>query len=103
MTVYDVLEYLAAGMSEQEILDDFPYLTLEDIRAWPGLRRGHGTAAGLLAAPMRLLFDQNLSPQLVSRLRDLHPESLHVFDIGLHTRDDTYIWSMRGSRPDHRQ
>ena len=33
MTVYDVLEYLAAGMSEQEILDDFPYLTLEDIRA----------------------------------------------------------------------
>lgn len=33
MTVYDVLEYLAAGMSEQEILDDFPYLTLDDIRA----------------------------------------------------------------------
>ena len=32
MTVYDVLEYLAAGMSEQEILNDFPYLTLEDIR-----------------------------------------------------------------------
>ena len=33
MTVYDVLDYLAAGMSEQEILNDFPYLTLEDIRA----------------------------------------------------------------------
>ncbi len=33
MTVYDVLEYLAAGMSEQEILDDFPDLELEDIRA----------------------------------------------------------------------
>ena len=41
---------------------------------------------------MRLLFDQNLSPQLVSRLRDLHPGSMHVFDIGLHTRDDAYIW-----------
>ena len=25
MTVYDVLEYLASGMSEKEILDDFPY------------------------------------------------------------------------------
>jgi uncharacterized protein (DUF433 family) len=33
ITVYDVLEYLASGMSEQEILKDFPYLTQEDILA----------------------------------------------------------------------
>jgi uncharacterized protein (DUF433 family) len=33
ITVYDVLSYLAAGMSHQEILADFPYLTEEDIRA----------------------------------------------------------------------
>ena len=33
ITVYDVLEYLASGMSEQEILDDFPDLTHDDIRA----------------------------------------------------------------------
>ena len=33
ITVYDVLEYLASGMSEQEILDDFPDLTRDDIRA----------------------------------------------------------------------
>lgn len=33
ITVYDVLSYLAAGMSQQEVLDDFPYLTAEDIRA----------------------------------------------------------------------
>lgn len=33
ITVYDVLSYLAAGMSHQEILDDFPYLTEEDIQA----------------------------------------------------------------------
>ena len=33
MTVQDVLEYLAAGMSEAEILDDFPDLTHEDIMA----------------------------------------------------------------------
>ena len=33
ITVYDVLEYLASGMSEQEILKDFPYLTREDILA----------------------------------------------------------------------
>lgn len=33
ITVYDVLEYLASGMSQQEILDDFPYLTVDDILA----------------------------------------------------------------------
>lgn len=33
ITVYDVLEYLASGMSEDEILADFPDLTREDIRA----------------------------------------------------------------------
>lgn len=33
ITVYDVLGWLAAGMSEQEILQDYPDLELEDIRA----------------------------------------------------------------------
>ena len=33
ITVYDVLEYLASGMTEEEILNDFPVLTTEDIRA----------------------------------------------------------------------
>ena len=33
LTVYDVLESLASGMTNEEILDDFPYLTEEDIRA----------------------------------------------------------------------
>ena len=33
ITVYDVLSYLAAGMSVEEILADFPQLVEEDIRA----------------------------------------------------------------------
>ena len=33
ITVYDVLEYLAGGMSVEEVLQDFPELTQEDIRA----------------------------------------------------------------------
>jgi uncharacterized protein (DUF433 family) len=33
ITVYDILEYLAGGMTEDEILADFPDLTREDIRA----------------------------------------------------------------------
>jgi uncharacterized protein (DUF433 family) len=32
-TVYDILSYLAAGMTVTEILDDFPDLTEEDIQA----------------------------------------------------------------------
>ena len=33
ITVYDIFEYLASGMTVKEILDDFPYLTETDIRA----------------------------------------------------------------------
>lgn len=33
ITVYDILEYLAAGMTVGEILEDFPELTQEDIKA----------------------------------------------------------------------
>jgi uncharacterized protein (DUF433 family) len=33
ITVYDVLGYLASGMTYDEILSDFPYLTREDILA----------------------------------------------------------------------
>lgn len=48
ITVYDVLSYLAAGMTPQEILSDFPYLTEEDIRACLGYaaeREQHTLAA----------------------------------------------------------
>ncbi len=34
ITVYDVLSYLASGMTYQEVLEDFPYLTQEDIFAY---------------------------------------------------------------------
>jgi uncharacterized protein (DUF433 family) len=33
ITVYDVLSYLASGMTYEQVLDDFPYLTQEDILA----------------------------------------------------------------------
>ena len=33
MTVQDVLEYLAGGMTPEQIVDEFPNLTLQDIRA----------------------------------------------------------------------
>jgi uncharacterized protein (DUF433 family) len=33
ITVYDVLDYLAAGMTPEQIVAEFDYLTLDDIRA----------------------------------------------------------------------
>jgi uncharacterized protein (DUF433 family) len=33
ITVYDILEYLASGMTQEQILGDFPELTADDIRA----------------------------------------------------------------------
>jgi len=33
VTVYDVLDYLASGMTIEEVLNDFPELTKEDILA----------------------------------------------------------------------
>lgn len=33
VTVYDVLQYLASGMSQQQILEDLPDLTAQDIQA----------------------------------------------------------------------
>jgi uncharacterized protein (DUF433 family) len=33
ITVYEVLDYLASGMTEAQILADFTYLKTEDIRA----------------------------------------------------------------------
>lgn len=33
ITVGDVLDYLASGMSNEEILADFPYLTRDDVLA----------------------------------------------------------------------
>lgn len=39
ITVYDVLEYLASGMTDREILDDFPYLTQQDILACLNFRK----------------------------------------------------------------
>ncbi|MBW7927858.1 MAG: DUF5615 family PIN-like protein [Fimbriimonadaceae bacterium] len=44
---------------------------------------------------MRLLFDANLSPALLVRLADIHPESLHVENLeGGITSTDSAIWDV---------
>jgi uncharacterized protein (DUF433 family) len=51
ITVYDILEYLAGGMTEEQILRDFPHLTSEDVKAALGFaaareRKLAGSSAG---------------------------------------------------------
>ena len=41
---------------------------------------------------MKLLFDHNLSPALVSRLQDIYPNSNHVYKLGLDRRPDNEVW-----------
>lgn len=41
---------------------------------------------------MKLLFDHNLSPQLVQRLVDLFPDSTHVYTLGMDEADDCEVW-----------
>ena len=41
---------------------------------------------------MKLLFDHNLSPSLVNRLRDLYPDSNHVYRLGFDQLPDREIW-----------
>jgi predicted nuclease of predicted toxin-antitoxin system len=41
---------------------------------------------------MKLLFDQNLSPQLVLNLADLFPNSSHVYAVNLDSAQDTEVY-----------
>ena len=41
---------------------------------------------------MKLLLDQNLSPNLTKALQDLFPGSVHVRDVGLDSASDQAIW-----------
>lgn len=50
ITVYDVLDYLASGMTGDEILDDFPDLTREGIRACLAFAADGERALGALPA-----------------------------------------------------
>ena len=42
---------------------------------------------------MKLLFDQNISPQLTQKLADIYPNSVHVREIEMRDSTDTQIWN----------
>src|ERR1035441_9795302 len=70
-TVYDVASYLASGMSEDEILKDFPYLEKEDFQA---------VYEFFASIPERISVLE--ASQLVDNLADLFAESpFHGLDM----------------------
>jgi uncharacterized protein (DUF433 family)/predicted nuclease of predicted toxin-antitoxin system len=73
ITVYDVLSYLAAGMSVAEVLDDFPYLTRKTFRHASHLRRSVNAACSwrlheAVVRPKSLTQVGQSPGRLVSRL-----------------------------------
>ena len=42
---------------------------------------------------MKLLYDCNLSPALIARLRDLYPDSNHVYKLGLDQSSALEVWN----------
>ena len=92
ITVYEVLEYLASEMSEAEILDDFPDLTREDLKACIAYAADRERRFMNATYPYELLFDENLSPKLPNRLSDLFPNSLHVRDVDMKATIDPIVW-----------
>ena len=47
---------------------------------------------------MRLLFDEQLSEELLALLRDVFPGSLHVKDLGAGGASDTTVWQLAQQR-----
>jgi uncharacterized protein (DUF433 family) len=51
ITVYDVLDSLASGMTQEQLLLDFPYLTTDDIRACLAFAADRERKTRLVPAP----------------------------------------------------
>lgn len=91
IAVYDVLEYLAGGMTEDQILTDFPDLKRDDIRASLAFAAARERRLSNSVA-VKIIFDANLSPSPVSRLAADYPGSSHLRDVGLREASDADIW-----------
>jgi len=92
--VKDVLDLLAAGVPQSEIIEDFPYLESADIQACLGYAADQADHPVLLArwSAMRFLIDAQLPPAL-ARLLEAHGHAAeHVADIGLRHAEDSPIW-----------
>ena len=89
ITVSDVLEYLASGMFEDEILADFSELTRDDIKSCLAF----AAIANASSFTTRREASPRPSDRMVSQIQDLYPGSSHVKAHQLIHTDDVRIWS----------
>ncbi len=98
--VATVLRMLAGGMTEQQILADYPDLQQEDIReclrfaAASAMERDTSTAAARLKFLDR---HRALSPAIARLLAKVGHDSVHVRDYGLHAAEDSVILDRAGT------
>ena len=98
ITVYEVLEYLASDMTEEEILDDFPDLTREDLKACIAFAADREAQADDSAGRMKLLFDENLSYKLARALLTCSRFPSRGA-IRLESRGRPMVWNTPRARP----
>ena len=70
-TVYDLVSYLASGMTEEDILREFPCLEKEDFQAVYGFFASLPERMSVI----EVARDENLAPGLASQVADLFPGS----------------------------
>ena len=85
ITVYDVLDYLASGMTREQILADFPDLNSDDLLAC------------LAFAADRERRLTSIPASLVGELDELYPQSAHVRDVELKSASDRAVWEYAGT------
>lgn len=90
ITVYDILGDLASGMSYDDVLGDFPYLTKEDILAC--LEYAADRERSMLSTSAWNCSSIKTSPRLIEPLLDIYPGYEHVFSIDLGQAQDIEVW-----------
>jgi uncharacterized protein (DUF433 family) len=92
ISVGDLLGYLAGGMSEDAILQDFPQIEPTFVSAWPMRLSGNVEPRNPGSVVVRVLFDEQLSESLVRLLQDPSPDAVHVRVLGIGGAGDEVIW-----------
>ena len=94
MPVSSILGYMAAGMTHEEILADFPGLSAERPARSARIRRGSREREGV-ALPrdgVRFLVDENLPRRFAELLRAAGHEASHVAERNLAGATDETLW-----------
>jgi len=89
IAVMDILQWLASGMTQEEILHDYPLLTREHILAARAFAANRESIIKILLLKMKLLVDANVSWRLAAKLKSHFEECLHVGYIGLNIPQKT--------------